>query len=343
MTTAFHHDHRYDAHTLPNHVESAIRLQSVITQIEMAGLLPHVLRIEGRVATDEELLMVHTQAHLDLLKRISAFGQPAVIDNDTYMLPESYDIARMAVGGACHVVDAVLTGKANNGLVAIRPPGHHATPSQAMGFCLLSNIAITARYAQQQHGLARVAIVDFDVHHGNGTQDVFIKDGSVLFISTHQAPLYPGSGHVNEIGRGTGQGATINIPLRAGTGDQHFDTLYRAIVIPALRRFQPQLILVSAGFDAHWRDPLASLRLSLAGYANLCQQLRQAADEICDGRLVALMEGGYDVEALGYGMTNLLRILLGRDDEIEDPLGQQQQRDYDIMELVALLKATHQL
>lgn len=343
MTTAFHHDPRYDAHTLPHHVESAVRLQGVINRIEGAGLLPFVLRIDGRMATDEELLMVHTQAHLDLLKRISAFGQPAVIDNDTYMLPASYEIARQVVGAAFNVVDAVMTGKANNGLVAVRPPGHHATPSQAMGFCLLSNIALAARYAQQKHGLRRVAIVDFDVHHGNGTQDVFIKDGSVLFISTHQAPLYPGTGHINEIGRGDGQGSTLNIPLRAGTGDEHFDILYKEVVLPALQRFAPQLILISAGFDSHWRDPLASLRLSLSGYANLALMLRQAADDICDGKLIALMEGGYDVEALSYGMTNLLRILLRRDDEIEDPLGKQHQRDYDIMELVGQLKALHQL
>lgn len=343
MTTVFHHDTQYDAHTLPNHVEFAGRLQAVMHQLEQSGLLNHVTRINSRLATKDELLMVHTQAHLDLLQRISDFGEPAVIDNDTYMMPESYTVARHAVGAAYNIVDAVLTEQADNGLVAVRPPGHHATASQPMGFCLLSNIALAARYAQQRHDLQKVAIVDFDVHHGNGTNDIFIKDGSVLFISTHQSPLYPGSGQINEIGRGNGIGTTINIPVQAGTGDQHFEALYNEIVLPALHRFKPELILVSAGFDAHWNDPLANLRLSLQGYATLCKLLRQTADDICDGRLIALMEGGYALDALSYGMANLLRVLLRRDDEIVDPLGTQPQRDYDISGLITSLKAKHQL
>lgn len=341
--TGLHYDTRYNIHTMPDHVESATRLEHVIHRIENSGLLGHVQRIEGRTATEQELLMVHTQAHLDRLQRISAFGQPAIIDHDTYMVPESYEIARMAVGGVFSLVDAVMNEKVRNAIAAIRPPGHHATPNQAMGFCLLSNVALAARYAQRQYGLERVAIVDFDVHHGNGTQDVFIKDDSVLFISTHQSPLYPGTGDVHEIGRGDGIGTTINIPVRAGTGDQHFEILYQEIVIPALHRFRPELIFISAGFDAHWLDPLASLRLSLTGYAYLGQLLHQAAEDICQGRIIASMEGGYNVDALSYGMLNLLRIFLGREEEIEDPLGQQKQRDYDIMQLVALLKSIHKL
>jgi acetoin utilization deacetylase AcuC-like enzyme len=216
-----------------------------------------------------------------------------------------------AAGGVIDLALAVTRGDLQGGLAPVRPPGHHATREQAMGFCVFSNVALAARAAIEGGGMSRVAVVDFDVHHGNGTQDILEEDPNVLFISTHQYPHYPGTGSLRETGRGAGAGATLNIPLPAGVGDEGFHQIYERVVLPALRWFQPELILVSAGFDAHWRDPLAGLRLSLAGYAWICEQLVTRAEELCAGRIVLVLEGGYDLEVLAQGMANAARALLG--------------------------------
>ncbi|MEO0565227.1 MAG: histone deacetylase, partial [Chloroflexota bacterium] len=251
--------------------------------------------------------------------------------------------ARIAAGGACMAVDAVMDEEANNALVASRPPGHHATADTAMGFCLLNNIAIAARHAQETHGVERVMIVDYDVHHGNGTNDIFYDDDSVLFISSHQSPLYPGSGAADEIGRGDGDGYTINIPLRAGTGDEGFARLYEEIVWPAAKRFSPELILVSAGFDAHWQDPLGGLKLTLDGFAHITRELIRMADELCDGKIVFVMEGGYNLEAIGAGIANVARCLLG-DDDIDDPLGKpRDSSEAEVDHIIGVVRDIHEL
>jgi len=198
-------------------------------------------------------------------------------------------------------VAAVITGQADNGMAIVRPPGHHAMPDRGMGFCLLSNMAIAARYAQRAHGVERILIVDYDVHHGNGTEAALYDDERTLFISTHQWPLFPGTGALSDVGADKGRGFNVNVPMPAGQGDANYAAVFEQIVWPLAQRYAPQIILVSVGYDAHWRDPLASMRLSLKGYTHLAQELVLMAEQLCEGKIVFLMEGGYDLDALGYG------------------------------------------
>jgi len=237
---------------------------------------------------------------------------------------------------------AVNDGKLNNGFALVRPPGHHATQNQGLGFCLFSNIAIAAKAAQHQRGLERIAIVDFDVHHGNGTQAILDDDPRVFFSSSHQYPYYPGTGNAREIGRGKAKGTKINFPLSVGVGNDGFKAIYTEILIPLLRRFQPQLILVSAGYDAHWNDPLAQLGLSLTGLTWISETLVSLADELCQGKIVFTLEGGYNLEVLGNGVANTIRALLGRDD-FADPLGPSPWAEPDLSDYLRELKKIHQL
>jgi len=261
---------------------------------------------------------------------------------DTYVMPQSYDIARLAAGGVIHAVDTVMRGESKNALAAIRPPGHHATISEGMGFCLLNNIAIAARHIQRTYKLQRILIVDYDVHHGNGTQDIFYDDPSVLYISTHQSPLYPGTGTTAEVGAGSGLGYTINIPMPPGVGDQGYLQVFEQIVCPAVERFEPQFILVSVGFDAHWADPLAHMKLSLSGYDRLARQLITLAELWCEGRIVFVLEGGYNLEVLSHGWVNVGFALLG-DNTLSDPLGDRDGAEPPLDLLVSRLKQLHKL
>lgn len=324
MVTAFFTDTRFAQHTMPGHPEHAGRLQAVVKLLEAEGVLSELKVLTATPATVEPLLAIHEAPYLDLLASTAKLTRATGLGLDTYIVPQSYELARLAAGGVMEVITAVLKEEAQNGIAAVRPPGHHATPSQGMGFCLLNNIAIGARYAQQVHGLERVAIVDFDVHHGNGTQDAFYGDPSVLFISSHQSPLYPGTGSLPERGKGQGLGYTVNLPLPPNTGDAAIQQVYTEVVAPVLRRFQPQLILVSAGFDAHHVDPLAQLKLSLLGFNSLVRLLLELAQELCQGKLVFVMEGGYDLTALSYGWLNIANALLGKN-SVSDPLGSAQQ------------------
>lgn len=320
MTTAFFTDEQFSVHTLQGHPEHAGRLEAVIRLYREKGIWEQVYRVAASPATDEQLLRVHTAHHLDVLKSVSRLDHPAMLEMDTYVVPASYELARMAAGGVIAVVDAVLRGEADNGIAAVRPPGHHATPARAMGFCLLSNVAIAARHARAVHHLERVAIVDFDVHHGNGTQDALYNDPNILFMSSHQSPLYPGTGAIHEIGSGAGKGFTANAPLAPGVGDEGIQELYEKFLWPLMRRFQPQLILVSAGFDAHWRDPLANLMFTLTGFDHITRELLHMAQEFCNGKIVFVMEGGYDLEVLSHGWLNIAHALLGSS-EVSDPVG----------------------
>ncbi|MCZ2097313.1 MAG: histone deacetylase [Anaerolineae bacterium] len=343
MTTVYTTHPRYADHDLPGHAEHAGRIRAVWQRLDESGVLARMQTVEASDIDTDLILTVHTPEYLDVLQRVSVMGRTMLLDADTYAGPESLEIARLAAGGAVVAVDAVLAGRARNGLAAIRPPGHHAMPDHGMGFCLLGNIAITARFAQRQHGIERVLIVDFDVHHGNGTEAMFYDDPSVLFISTHQYPLYPGTGAATDTGSGEGMGCTINLPMPAGCGDASYAAVFEQVVWRAAERFAPQLILVSAGFDAHWSDPLARMDLTLTGYARLTHELIRMAERLCGGKIVFVLEGGYNLDALGFGVTNVARLLLG--DEPVDTLGPSPRRraEPDITPLLTLVKKLHKL
>lgn len=342
MATVYTTHARYVEHNLSGHPEHAGRIRSVWKTLDKAGLTARMDVIEPTPISDDLIRAVHTDEYVLALNWLPTQDHIVQFDHDTYALPESIEIARLSAGGVVQAVDAVLKGEADNGLAAVRPPGHHALPERGMGFCLLGNISIAARYAQKTYGLERVMIVDYDVHHGNGTQDMFYDDDSVLFVSTHQYPFYPGTGAIDEIGTGTGKGYTVNIPLTPGHGDENYAQIYEKILWPLARRFKPQLILISAGFDAHWTDPLAMMRLSLTGYAQLTRELIAMARSLCDGKIVFVLEGGYDLQALGHGVRNIAHALLD-DDEISDPLGRRDANAKAIMPLIDQISQLHNL
>lgn len=262
--------------------------------------------IAPRPATDEDLLRVHTREHVDLI--VSTRGKPTMIDDDTFTSPDSEAVARLAAGAVLTGVDAVLDGPAGSrAIVLVRPPGHHAEADRAMGFCLYSNIAVGAAYARSR-GCARVAIVDYDVHHGNGTQWIFYEDPTVFFASSHQYPFYPGTGAASERGRGAGLGFTLNVPLDAGATDSEIERKYAEQIIPAVRDFNPDLLMISAGFDAHEMDPLGQLRMTAAGFGRLTKALVDLAGDVCHGRVVLVTEGGYDLDALRDSLTAVIAV-----------------------------------
>ena len=276
----------------PERVERAEVMQVATSKWQKSG--GKVL--EPPAATDDDLRRIHDADYIESIRKLR--GRPSMLDPDTFISPQSDEVARLAAGAALTGVDHVLAGpKGTRALAMVRPPGHHAERDRAMGFCLYNNIAVAAAHARQK-GVERVAIVDYDVHHGNGTQHSFYTDPAVLFVSSHQYPFYPGTGAANETGAGAGVGFTLNIPLSAGATDEIYNEAYRSRVIPALQKFKPGLLLISAGFDLHERDPLAGMQVTTEGIGKLTSQLIAAADELCDGRIVFVTEGGYDTKAL---------------------------------------------
>ncbi|MCL2726031.1 MAG: histone deacetylase [Polyangiaceae bacterium] len=256
-------------------------------------------RVEPRPATEEELLRVHDPQFLNWLNTLR--GEQGHIDADTYVGPDSIAVAELGAGGTIDMIDAMLTGPITCGVALVRPPGHHARPNHAMGFCLLNNVAIATAHAKAK-GLSRVAIVDWDVHHGNGTQDVFYTNPGVLVVSAHQFPFYPGTGAAEEVGEGDGRGFTINVPLRAGCGDGVYRGVFERVILPALEDYAPEMIIVSAGFDASLRDPLAEMLLSAEAFGWMAQKLRCVANRSAKGRIALVLEGGYDLVALEAGL-----------------------------------------
>ena len=239
---------------------------------------------------------------------------------------------------------AVMKGEVDSAFALVRPPGHHATYNQAMGFCLFNNVAIAARYALDKFDLKRILIIDFDVHHGNGTQEAFYGEPRVLYISTHQYPYYPGSGNIEEIGSGPGKGATVNIPLPAGCGDVEYQQAFEQIIIPSAKRFAPELILVSAGYDAHWNDPLAMMQVSVAGFTMMIKSISELACGLCEGRLIFTLEGGYAFAAQAAAVAAAFKVLLG-ETEIEDPIGPSPHKSspLNIAHLIEEVRAVHGL
>jgi acetoin utilization deacetylase AcuC-like enzyme len=260
--------------------------------------------------TEPVIQAIHAAAYLRRLELVCRQG--AHFDADTYTRPASWELAHQAAGGAASVAAAVWQRAARRGFALTRPPGHHATRERAMGFCLMNNIALAAEYLLQEEGAGRLAIVDLDLHHGNGTQDIFYERGDVFFLSTHQSPLYPGTGFLEETGSGPGAGANANFPLPPFSGDQAFRTVMETLILPLLDRFEPEMILVSYGFDPHWSDPLGNLRLSAGTYGELIASLADWADRRCQGRIALFLEGGYDLQAAKACSLAVVGALLGK-------------------------------
>ena len=262
--------------------------------------------VAPRQATHEQLARVHD---VDYLRRISeTAGRAVALDQDTYTSPESHEIALLAAGAAIDAIERAMRGSHQTALALVRPPGHHAECDRAMGFCLYNNVAVAAAHARTI-GAGRVAIVDFDVHHGNGTQHRFEDDPAVMYVSIHQWPYYPGTGASDETGVGQGKGFTVNLPLEAGAADADYRLLFEEVVVPVLRQFKPDVLLVSAGFDAHERDPLASMRLTTASFGAMTLELRRVAEECCNGRMALVTEGGYDLRALAASLDDVVEVL----------------------------------
>lgn len=281
-----------------NHPEQPARYTAVMNQLEASGFLQQSVRLHVRSAHDEELTLVHTRDYLALVEREVAQDRPQLSTGDTDISPKSLEVARIAAGCVLSAVDAVFSGTVLNAFCPIRPPGHHANAARGMGFCLFNNVALAARYAQHKYDAERILIADWDVHHGNGTQDIFYEDGSVLFFSTHQSPWYPGTGARCERGQGPGDGKTINCPLPAGSGRDEILGAFQNLLQPAARDFQPDLILISAGFDSRVGDPLGQFLLTDEDFAELTGIMTDLAGNYCDGRLVSVLEGGYSLTGL---------------------------------------------
>lgn len=307
MSTLLVSQPNFESHVTPDgHAERPARIGAAMQALDDARFIDLIRReaVSGDLSLAE---LVHGPAYLDLLRRARPAEGIGQLDPDTFIASGSLEAVGTALGGALLALDAVLLGEADNAFCAIRPPGHHAEIDSPMGFCLINTIAIVAREAQRKYGADRVAIVDFDVHHGNGTQDIFKDDPSVFYASSHQMPLYPGTGAKGE----TGVGNVVNTPLDPETDGADMREAYDDAILPALRRFSPDLILISAGFDAHRRDPLANLNWTGEDFGWLTGKLMDVADRCCEGRVISLLEGGYDLKGLAEGVTSHVAVLKG--------------------------------
>ncbi|MFC2040061.1 histone deacetylase [Chloroflexota bacterium] len=330
-------------HVTGSHPESPARLEAIITRLEETELISELTSIAPRPATRAELAAAHFEEYIGYIEEVNAKGG-GWLDADTLMSLLSYQAALQAAGGSIRAAEAVMSGEVASAVALVRPPGHHAMPGKAMGFCIFNNIAVAARYLQRKKLAERILIVDFDVHHGNGTQEVFFRDGGIFYISTHQSHFYPGTGQIDEVGFGPGKGFNMNIPLPAGCGDREYEQVFRELIAPAATRFGPQIVLVSMGFDSHWKDPLASMRLSLSGILNLMAILNGLAADCCGGRIAGVLEGGYALDVLAGAIPQVFELLLGRTPG-PDTLGSPPENESfpDITDTIALVKEAHNL
>jgi acetoin utilization deacetylase AcuC-like enzyme len=319
MTTGLVYDPIYLEHDTGDHVENPRRLVDAMSYLKETGIKERLISLPARPASLEELEMIHAPEYVSYVKSKAEMGG-GWLDPDTVMSPKSYEAALYAAGGVLVAVEAVIKGKVDNAFALVRPPGHHAVRDRAMGFCIFNNVAIAGEFALSKFNLNRVLIADFDVHHGNGTQDAFYADPKVLYFSTHQYPFYPGTGWMDEIGTGAGEGTTVNFPMAAGWGDEEYLRAFNEVLVPVARRFQPELILVSAGFDPHWADHLATMKVTITGFAQMATILKELAAELCQGRLVFTLEGGYNLRVVASSIKATFDVLLGNL-EIDDHLG----------------------
>nr|WP_286207191.1 histone deacetylase [Thermomicrobium sp. CFH 73360] len=298
-------------HETGDHPERPARLEAILRYLERTARLDDRRILEPDPADEETIALVHTREYISELREFAARGG-GWLDADTVVTSRSFDVARLAVGAAIQAVDVVLAGEVPRAFSLVRPPGHHAEPDRGMGFCLFNNVAIAAQYALERHGLQRIAIIDWDVHHGNGTQAAFYRTDRVFFVSIHQWPLYPGTGRADEIGEGPGRGYTLNIPLPPRSDDRVYLEVFDRDIEPRLAAYRPELVLVSAGYDAHYADPLAAMAVTEHGFAAMASRVRCWAEEWCGGRLVLILEGGYNLSALASSVGVTLDALDGR-------------------------------
>jgi acetoin utilization deacetylase AcuC-like enzyme len=342
MKIGYVYDPIYLEHETGDHPENSRRLISVMSHLERTEMLDKLILLQPRPASQSELESTHTANYISEIKASSKNGG-GWLDPDTIVSSRSYDAALYAAGGFINAIDSVCSRKVDKAFALVRPPGHHAIEDQAMGFCIFNNIAIGANYALNKLGMDRILIVDFDVHHGNGTQRTFYNNSEVFYFSTHQYPFFPGTGSIEETGNGKGKGYTLNFPMKAGWGDEEYIKIFNEILVPAARRFQPKIILVSAGFDCHWADRLAMIQVSLTGLVQLISVLRNLADELCEGRLVFTLEGGYNLQVIAASVKATFDILSGND-IIDDPFGKSPVGDHNgFEEQFTLLKSLHGL
>jgi acetoin utilization deacetylase AcuC-like enzyme len=291
------------------HPERPQRLQAVMQHLLKSELWKKLEHLRPSPAPLEILYAVHPESYVEMIKRRCLAGETVLDTGDTHACRESYDAALLAAGAVLQAVDGVMKGELSAAFCAVRPPGHHAESETAMGFCLFNNIAIGARYAQKKYGVERVAILDWDVHHGNGTQEIFYADDSVFYISLHQYPYYPGTGAANETGTGNGEGLTLNCPMAAGSGWKEYEEAFRSKILPALHKFQPHLVMISAGFDAHKDDPLAHIQLTEDSFAEMTNMMMEIASKYCNGKIISVLEGGYDLQALARSVEKHVHAL----------------------------------
>ena len=308
-TTGFVYHEGYLEHdTGHEHVERPDRLRACLQALSRSDFWDQLHHIEATPATLDQIYYVHDRAHVD---RVKLHCQRAIpLDYDTPVSRESFDVALLAAGGVLRAIDQVIVGNVDNAFALIRPPGHHATPNRAMGFSLFNNVSIAARYLQSEHGLDRIGIVDWDVHHGNGTQDTFYADPSVFFFSIHQHPLYPGSGLANETGNKTALGTTLNCPVPAHSSINDYIRVFEEILAPKLVEFNPDFILISSGFDAHRLDPLSTIDITAEGFGDLTDILLSISDQICGGNVISILEGGYDLFGLSESVAEHVKRLI---------------------------------
>ena len=299
-------DYRYLNHETGHyHPESPRRLESIYKMLEAPDMKGRFTEIPPRFASEEEIEMIHQPSYYRMVAA-TAGKSHTYLDPDTETSPESFEVARLAVGGMCNAVDSVVKGEVKNAFAFVRPPGHHAEANRAAGFCLFNNVAIGAMHAIRRHGMERVLIVDWDLHHGNGTQHSFYEDPRIVYLSTHQYPYYPGTGGLGEIGRGAGKGYTINVPLRSGPGDAEYLRVFRRILKPVALEFRPDIVLLSAGFDIYFKDPLGGMKVTPHGFGCLARVLLDVAEACCGGKFVVVLEGGYHIE----GLTQSIKVVL---------------------------------
>ena len=308
-TTGWVYSDIYLKHRTKMHPERKERLEAIVTHLTGTGLMDALIPIEPYLAEVDQIAWIHDRDHIDSIRESCRLGV-STLDPDTMVCPDSYEVARLAAGGVLAAIDAVFSSKVNNVFCAVRPPGHHAEHTRTMGFCLFNNIAIGARYAQKKYQCERVLIIDWDVHHGNGTCNAFMEDPTTLFFSIHQYPHYPGTGRAEETGERAGRSFTINVPLSGGAGDREYIEVFQKILEPRAREFAPDIILISAGFDAHEKDFLSSMNITSGGFAKLTRIVCDLADELCGGKIVSILEGGYDLEALSESVEFHIRELM---------------------------------